>query len=253
MYSDSHSHVDGYEEGQLTSILEAAKAQGVQMVVGVGTTLEASEITVGLSRRFAMIIPAVGMHPWWAILLDGGTSARLRQLASQKGVAAIGEVGIELELEPIPPRDLQWQLFRDQVALARELGLPLLLHCRGARDEMMELLRGRAPWRGVLHGFTGDPAEAQAWMALGLHIGVGLRALTLNLSPTLEEAIRAIPLDRMLLETDSSVRSYASEGHQPARVLEVAQWVARLKGVTPEEVGRRTTASLKALLRMPPP
>lgn len=248
MYSDSHCHLDGYQEGQLASLLEAAGAQGVELVVGVGTTLETSENALDWSRRFPIIAPAVGVHPWWATPLDRETSGRLRQLASQKGVAAIGEVGVDLEREP-STRDLQWQVFREQVSLARELDLPLILHCRGAQDEMLELLHKQAPWRGVLHGFYGDLAEIQVWMDLGLYIGIGLRAFTRYASPSLEEAIRAIPLDRMLLETDSSVRSYASEeANQPARVLEVAQRVARLQGRTPEEVGRRTTANLRALL-----
>lgn len=246
MYSDSHSHLDGYEEDQLASALAEARAKGVEMVVGVGTTLETSESTLTLSRRFPEIVPAVGLHPWWAIPLEEEATARLRQLAAQKEVVALGEIGVDLDREPAT-RDLQWQVFREQVALGRELGLPLLIHCRGAQEEMLELLRKQAPWQGVLHGFNGDLAQAQAWMDLGLHIGIGLRAFTRNPSPALEEAIRAIPLDRMLLETDSSARSY-SEGLQPARVLEVAQLVAGLRGSSPEEVGRRTTANLREML-----
>jgi len=248
MYSDSHSHLDEHPEGQLASILEQAAAKAVELVVGVATTLEAAETTIDLSRRFPSIVPTVGIHPWMAIPLDVETSSKLRKLAGTKGVAAIGEVGIDLERQPTTG-ELQWEVLRAQVNLARELGLPLILHCRGARDEMLDLLRGQAPVKGVLHGFTGGPEEARAWMDLGLHIGIGLRAFTRNPSSHLEQTVRAIPLDRMLLETDSSSRSYASEENlHPGRVVDVAERVARIKGTPPEEVGRRTTANLRAML-----
>ncbi|MDP2728591.1 MAG: TatD family hydrolase [Dehalococcoidia bacterium] len=248
MYSDSHSHINGYTESQLAVVMEEARAKGVGMVVGVGSNLEASMITIRISRLVPGLIPAVGVHPWWATPLDEEALAQLRQLATQKEVAAIGEVGIDLEREP-STRDLQWQIFRQQVALAQELHLPLILHCRGDRDEVLDLLRSQAAVRGVLHGFGGDQAEAQAWLDLGLYIGIGLRGFTRSHPPAFEQAVRAIPLDRMLLETDSSARSYTSEeGLHPARVLDVAQAVARLHGTTAEEVGRLTTNNLKSLL-----
>lgn len=250
MYCDSHCHLDGYEEDQLVTLLENASNKEVEMIVGVGTTLEASEIATDLSRRFPNVVPAVGVHPWWAIPLEGEALATLKRLAGLKGVVAIGEVGIDSERYP-DTVELQWQSFRQEVALAKELGLPLLLHCRGDRPRMLEYLRSQGAIRGVLHGFTGDSKEAGGWMDLGLYIGIGLRAFTRDPSPAREEAIASIPLDRILLETDSSPRSYASEeAMEPARVVDVAQKVARLHGVSAEEVGRRTTANVRALLGM---
>ncbi len=248
MYADSHCHLDDHPESQLKTMMDRAKAQGVELVVGVGTTIESSEATLQLSRRLPGIIPSAGVHPWWAVPLEGDTLARLRQLAGQKEVAAIGEVGVDLERQP-HTADLQWQSFRAQVSMARELDLPMILHCRGARAQVVDLLQAGSPVRGVLHGFTGDTEEAQLWMKLGLYIGVGWRAFTRNASPALEETIKTIPLARMLLETDSSARSYASEeANEPARVIDVAQAVARLHRTTPEEVGRQTTANLREMM-----
>lgn len=247
MYSDSHSHLQGYSDDQMACLVAEAEAKGVEIIVGVGSTLEISEATLELARRIPCVVPAVGMHPWWVTPAALESGARLRQLASQKEVAVIGEVGIDLEKDS-SSADLQWQVFQMQVRLAKDLDLPLMMHCRGAREEMQHLLRKEASVRGVLHGFSGTAADAESWMELGLYIGIGVRTFTRSFTPEVEQAIRAIPLDRMLLETDSSVRSYDSEGLQPAKVVWVAENVARIHGVTPEEVGRRTTANLSAML-----
>ncbi len=249
MYADSHVHVDGFSEAHLASLLDAATAKGVGLVLGVGTTIEASRTTIDLSHRFPIIAPAVGIHPWGATPHDVEAFAELRQLAGEPGVVAIGELGIDVVRYP-DTGELQWQLFRQQVAVAVELNLALILHCRGARDEIVEFLRGHAPVRGVMHGFDGNLDQAEAWLELGLHIGVGVRAFHGQPSLDLVQAIQGIPLDRLLLETDASTRSYASEeALQPARIPELAQQVARIKGCSSEEVGRVTTAALKALLR----
>lgn len=127
---------------------------------------------------------------------------------------------------------------------------PLLLHCKGAGQEVLEELQAQRPVRGVFHGFAGNRAEAEAWIELGFYVGIGVRAVRRNLSADLEDAIRSMPLGAMLLETDSTVRSYTGEeGLQLAAVTEVAETVARIRGCTPEEVGRQTTANLRAMLR----
>lgn len=249
MYSDSHSHVDGYTDEQMAAVLAEAKAKGVETIIGVGTTLDTSEEGIQMARRFPAIVPTVGIHPWWAEAKDLNEGGRLKQLASQKEVAAIGEVGIDLEKNP-DTADIQWGVFQMQLSLARETGLPMLLHCRGARDRMQEMLRQGPAVRGVLHGFAGTSSEAKSWMDLGLLIGIGIRAFTRNFSAELEQAIRSIPLDRLIIESDSSVRSWDSdENNQPARVVEVAERIAAMHGITPEEVGSRATENLKAMLK----
>ncbi len=248
MYSDSHAHVDGFTDHQMVAVLADAKAQGVDIVLGVGTTLDQSQSTIDISRRFPIIVPAVGVHPWWASPADLEKESLFRSLASEGNVRAIGEVGIDLVKNP-STADVQWKVFELQLGLARDLNKPVLLHCKGARSEMQEMLRKGPSVRGVFHGFTGNAADAGGWLDLGLYIGIGVRSLTRNYTPEVEAAIRSIPLDRMLLETDASVRSFASEeALQPTKVIEVAEAVGRIHGLAPGEVGRRTTANLRALL-----
>ncbi|MDP2659124.1 MAG: TatD family hydrolase [Dehalococcoidia bacterium] len=248
MYSDSHTHMDGYTDDQMATVLADAKAKGVDIVLGVGTTLDQSQATIEIARRFPVIIAAVGVHPWWASPADLEKQTLFRSLASQRGVVAIGEVGIDLEKNP-STAGVQWRVFELQLGLARELNKPLLLHCKGAHKEMQDMLRREPSIRGVFHGFSGNAADAGSWLALGLYVGIGVRTLTRNYTPEVELAIRSIPLDRMLLETDASVRSFTSEeALRPTKVIEVAEAVGRIHGVTPDEVGRRTTANLRALL-----
>jgi len=249
MYSDSHSHLDGYTDEQMATLLAEAKAREVEIVIGVGSDLDRSEATIEVARRFPGITVAVGIHPWWATPADLERGARLRQLLSQKEVAAIGEVGIDLEKNP-STGDVQWPVFEMQLGLARELNMPMLLHCKGAKKEMQDRLRKESSVRGVMHGFAGTAVDAESWMELGLYIGIGMRTLTRNFGPEVQQAIQSIPLDRMLLETDSSVRSYTGEENlQPTTVIEVAERVGRMHGVTGQEVGRLTTANLRAMLK----
>lgn len=247
MYGDSHSHLDGLTDEQLKAILTEARACGVEIVMGVGTSLDSSEATVKIARRFPGIVASAGVHPWWGTPADLENGARLRDLATQKEVGAIGEIGVDLEKNPTTG-DLQLSLLELQLDLAQELDRPILLHCKGGREQVQSLLRKRPSVRGVLHGFNGTAADAQSWLELGLSIGIGVRTFSRNYSPAVEEAVRCIPLDNMLLETDSSARSYKEEGLQPARVADVAAKIAPIHGVTAEEVGRRTTANLKKML-----
>ncbi|MBI2953209.1 MAG: TatD family hydrolase [Chloroflexi bacterium] len=233
----------------MASMLAEAQAKGVEIIVGVGNNLDTSEAALDLARRTPRIVPAVGIHPWQVTASDLESDARLRQLFGQKEVVAIGEVGIDLEKDP-SSADLQWQVFRMQVRLAKELSLPLMVHCRGARDDMLDLLRKEVPVRGVLHGFSGTIADVTLWIELGFYIGIGVRTFTRNFNSEVEQAIRAIPLDRMLLETDSSANSLKSEGLQPTSVIAVAENVAGIHEVTPEEVALRTTSNLRTMLRL---
>ncbi len=246
MYSDAHLHIDAHPEAQLARILEECRASGVEIVVAVSSTLAAARATIDYARRFPMIIPHVGMHPWHVTPLDEATTSEMRRLAREKDVAGIGEIGIDLEKDPSTGK-LQWEAFREQLALARDLSLPLNMHSGGGREQMKAMLKQYLPVRGVLHGFAGDRAAAQSWLDLGLYVSIGVRSFVTPVAG-FEAAVRAIPLNRLLVETDSSARSYAGEeALHPVKVLDVAAKVALLKGATPEDVGRQATANLRAL------
>lgn len=250
MYADSHCHLNGYADDVLTSLLANARANGVETFVAIAGNLDTSRENLELARRIPDVLPAVGIHPWHAAPLDVSASTSLKQLASQKGVVALGEVGIDLVRQP-STRDIQLAVFRAQLTLAKELDLPVMLHCRGADDETLDVIRAHLPMRGVIHGFLGSRTEVQFWLDLGLCVGIGVRAFARDYAPYIEDAVRSIPLDRLLLETDSSFASCnGPEALQPAKVAELAERVAQVHGCTPEEVGRRTSANLRAMLRL---
>lgn len=253
MFSDSHTHVDGYSEDRLEQVLAGARAAGVELLVAASQHLESAARTVAIARRQPGVVPAVGIHPWNAVAIDDQLYRKLREQASAPEVVAISEIGLDFQRDMFRNRDLsndqaawevQKQAFGEQVRLARELGLPIIVHCRGAQAAMLELLRqGGVPQAGgAIHGFAGDEAALKDWLELGFYISVGVRALTSPDLPALAPVFSHIPEQKLLLETDSD----------PSRVVVAAEKMAEATGKTAQEIGESTTANLKRLLRISP-
>ncbi len=250
MLSDAHVHLDGSEPEQLRQAVEGAKQGGVDILVAVGMSLESSAKTVDIGDSYDCVFPAVGIHPWNAVHIDQSLYNQLRDTASRRGVVAIGELGLDFARDP-STKEIQKQAFEQQVSLAKELGLPLNIHCREAHSEMMEILKREktAGLRGNIHGFHGDEAMLRDWLALGFYISIG-RLITRPEGADLKKVVKRIPSDRLLIETDSSPRGLVGAGQGPALVWvkSVAEKVAEWRGVTVEEIGNTTTANLKRLL-----
>jgi len=249
MLSDSHVHLDGSEPEQLKQGIEGARQAGVEILVAVGMSLESSIHTVDIGDSYECVFPAVGIHPWNAVHVDQDLYSQLRNVASRKGVVAISEVGLDFARDP-STKEIQKQAFEQHVKLAKELRLPLNVHCREAHEEMMEIFKREktAELKGNAHGFSGSEAMLRDWLALGFYISVG-RLVTRSEGADLEEMVKRIPSDRLLLETDSSPRGLVNSGQGPALVWvkAVAERVAEWRGVAAEEIGNITTANLKRL------
>ncbi|MBI4288633.1 MAG: TatD family hydrolase [Chloroflexi bacterium] len=250
MFSDFHSHMDGYEPAKLREVLDKATAEQVEIILANGTTLESSGETVRVAQQHPVVRAAIGIHPWNAIAPTAEVMKRLGELAREKGVVAIGEVGLDYVRKP-ETRETQLELFRQQVSLAADMGLPLDIHCKGAEDDILQILRqhGVGKLRGALHGFSGDAEALTGWLKLGFCVSIGTRAFTREETPGFREAVKHIPRDRLLLETDSSARSVASgEMLGPASVVFVAEKLATILSATAEDIGSSATTNLKRLL-----
>ena len=247
--ADSHVHLDRYSADEGSAMLQRARQVGVAYFLTVGVDHASSQQAVLLARQHAGLSAAVGWHPMY---LGSGFSlndqTRLRKLAQQyPEVAAIGETGIDLA-EAQASLETQQQAFRFQVQLAQQSGLPLILHHQKAESYCQDILRATGAGKEVIvHYFVSDLASACRWLELGCSLSVG-RPVTRLENIALRQAVAAIPLERLLLETDT----YPLPGRttEPADVHQVAEAVAALKHIPLETVAEQTTANFCRLLRI---
>ncbi len=256
MFADSHIHLDRYTDADAEALLTRARQAGVSRFLTVGVDLTSSERAVLLAWQYAGLYAAVGLHP--AYLTEDAAShiadyeRRLRALAQHSEVVAIGEAGIDL-LEARAPLETQRQAFLLQLRLADDLKLPLVLHHQKAEAHCQETLEAARQESGralevIVHYFVGDSASAARWLALGCHLSVG-RPVTRPENAALREAVAAIPLERLLLETDT----YPLPGRdtEPADIAQIAQAVAEIKQLPLEAIAEQTTANFCRLFRVP--
>jgi len=247
---DSHTHVDAPQfAADRAAIIAAAFDAGVSRLVDAGCDLPSSEAALALARRYpGRVFASVGVHPHEAATFTDETPAALRALAADPGVVAIGEIGLDYHYMH-SPRATQREVFVRQLALARELGLPVIIHSREAHAELMALLRAHGQGvRGVLHCFTGDLAMAREGLDLGFYVSFA-GPLTFRKS-TLPEVARQVPLDRVLVETDSpylSPHPLRGQRNEPRNVILVAERLAEIRQLPLAEVAARTTANAQAL------
>ncbi|MBA7619424.1 putative metal-dependent hydrolase YcfH [subsurface metagenome] len=247
-FSDSHCHLDGYQPELLTEVLEQARVKGVDIIVGMGMTLESSVETLRLAQSHERVLAAIGIHPWNAITPTDEIRRHLYELARREHVVAMGEIGLDYARNP-QTKEIQRELLIYELSLARETGLPVSIHCREAHQDMMDILRREtgSGVRGVIHGFSGDSTALKDWLNLGFYISIGRRVVATNEISSLEAAVREIPLDRLLTETDSSV---GGQSAGPADVVSVVEKLASLRGATIEEIANTATANLKRLIKL---
>jgi TatD DNase family protein len=246
VFSDSHCHLAGQHTEQLAKVLEEARAKGVEIMLSMGMSLESSTESIHVAQSYQGVLAAVGIHPWNAVPPTEEVRRYLAELARRKHVVAIGEIGLDYARSP-QTKEIQRELLIYELSLARETGLPVSIHCREAHQDMMDILRQEigSGLKGAIHGFSGDQVTLKDWLALGFHISIGRRGFLTDEIPTLQAAVREIPLDRLLTETDASGRSGG-----PADVVLVVEKLAALRGATIEEIADTATANLRRLLKL---
>ena len=257
MLIDTHCHLDDpVYAGDLDAVLERAEAAGVRHVVTIGTDVSSSRRAVKLASRRPGISAVVGIHPNESTQWTDEATVALEQLAREPSVVAIGEVGLDYYRDHAP-REVQQEAFRRALALARKTRQAIVIHCREAWDDLFGILReqGSPPIGGILHCFSGGPAQRTTALDLGFTISFAGNVTFKNAEP-LRDIARQVPLDRMVLETDAPyLTPHPHRGHrnEPAYVALTAQQVAVLKGVSVEDVGRVTSQTARAVFRLPDP
>lgn len=249
MLIDSHCHpqfpqYDADREDMIERTLEA----GVKMIC-VGTDLEMSRKAVGLAKKYDGIWAAVGLHPN-DNLNENFNAEVYEKLAEENKVVAIGEIGLDYYRTPnVEKQKVQKERFERQIQLAKKLGKPLIMHCRQAYDDALEILE-RNQVKGVAHSFSDTWETAQKLFDLGFCIGLnGIITFT----DQYDELVKKSPLERILLETDAPYLApvpYRGKRNEPLYVVEVAEKIAELKNMSLEQVTSQTTKNTQDLFRL---
>lgn len=252
MLIDSHCHLDKLNYNDLhtnvADVLKKAKLRGVEQFLTVGVTLDAFPNMMDLIKEHPEVHASCGIHP-----LDVDSDFDLsifRQYAAHERVIAIGETGLDYFYQPeSAPR--QRELFEQQVAVAVEYNKPLIIHTRQAREDTLAILKNgqAAKCGGVIHCFTEDWEFAEAAIDLGFYISIS-GIVTFNKAAELKDVVRRLPLERLLIETDSPYLApvpFRGKENQPAYVREVAEYIGLLKGKSFDEVAKITTDNFKNL------
>lgn len=246
---DTHAHLNDRQFAQdLDQVLERASKRGVTYIVNVGYDLDASRVSVELAQRYAKVYAAVGIHPHDAADVKEETYDSLRFLATKPKVVAIGELGLDYYRD-LSPRDKQKEVFRRQIALARELKLPVIIHDRDAHGDMLGILRQEKAGDvgGVMHCFSGSWEMAKQCLDMGFYISLA-GPVTFKNAKRPQEVARRVPIDRLLVETDCpylAPEPYRGKRNEPAFVTEVVERIAELRNMSAVELAYRTTENAK--------
>ncbi len=253
LLGDAHTHLDQYGPQEIPGIVARAQEAGIRFIVLAGTTPESTRACIQMARDYDIFHAGVGIHPTEAHRpLDEAAYAEMETLARDNPeVVCVSEVGLDY-LPDSPDHDTQEQVFREHIRLARSLNLPVIFHSRESHPAVFRVLREEQAGDvgGAMHYFQGDEATAREAIDCGFFISLARPLLRL---PELQETARAIPLENMVLETDAYPQPFKKYRHnwtEPRHVLEVAQKLAEIKGVTVEEVAQVTTRNLAGILKL---
>ena len=250
-FTDSHCHLDHEKFGaDLEGVLKRAADVGVSRILCIGTGDGPPQLdcAILLAERFPQIVATVGVHPHEAAKVTPQTYVDLRRLAAHPKVVAFGEIGLDYHYD-FSPRDVQREVFIEQLKLARDLALPITLHIREAWDDTMAILDEHWSGPGIVHCFTGDVPQAEQALAKGFHLAFG-GVITFKTADNVREAAKITPDDRILVETDAPYLApipYRGKRNEPAMMVETVKKLAEVRGTTPEHIAALTQANFERL------
>ena len=253
---DTHAHlIDKAFDPDRQGAVERAIEEGVHYIISMGTCLESSRRTLDLAASYAGVYAAVGVHPSDVKDVNERTIREIARLAEEPKAVAVGEIGLDYYREGAP-RKSQRRWFREQIRVAVDVGKPIVAHCRDSADDVYEVLEEEKAWRagGVIHCFTGDDEQARKFLDIDFHLGAG-GAISFSRSEELREVFERVPIERVLLETDSPYLApppHRGKRNEPAYVARVAETLAELHGMSTEEVTRLTTENVRRLFGVGP-
>jgi TatD DNase family protein len=254
MFVDSHAHLEMSEfDRDREDVIRRATEGGIDYIVTVGTTVRECRKAVEIARAHPAVYAAVGIHPHDTQGIDETTYDLLKKLAREEKVVAYGEIGLDFFRNLSPP-EIQTRCFAEQLAIAADLGLPVIIHDRDAHHQTVAILKNwQGSMGGVIHCFSGDAAMAVSCLEMGFYISIA-GPVTFAKSERLHEVVRQVPLNRLLIETDApylTPQPHRGKRNEPAYVALTAKKVAELKGLSVPKVGRASTDNAIKLFGLP--
>ncbi len=250
IFTDSHAHLtlDAFDADREEVILRAREA-GLRYLCTIGSLARDAEAAAALAARHDFLYHTAGLHPHDAKLWDGASGGRLEALAASPRLLALGEIGLDYHYDH-SPRDRQREAFREQIRLARRLGLPVVIHTREAHDDTLRIVEEEkaADVGGVFHCFSGNAEMARFAAGLGFRISFS-GSLTFKNAGDLREVAASVPLHLLLTETDApflSPHPHRGKRNEPIRVMEVVTKLAEIRGTTPDAMGELTTRNFES-------
>lgn len=253
-FVDTHCHVH-FQDYQLDpdEVIQAALDSGVTKMLCVGCSLKDSKLGIEMAARRSSVWASIGVHPHESKLYVGNDKAlqELRDLATKPKVVAVGEIGLDYYYDH-SDKQSQEEMLRFQLDIAKEHDLPVIFHVRDAFDDFFKIFDDYKGIRGVIHSFTADKATLQKCLKKGLYIGLnGIMTFTKNDDQL--EAAKAVPLDRLLIETDAPFLTpvpFRGKICQPKYVVETAKFLAKLRGEGLQKFANTTTDNARQLFRI---
>lgn len=235
---DSHAHYDDRAfKNDLDEVIKKIQNAGVTKVLNAGCSIESSKNGIKLAKKYPFFYASVGIHPLDCDNITDDYISVLRELAGEEKVVAIGEIGLDYHYEDSASPDEQKQIFEEQLILAKELDLPVIIHSREATEDTLTLLKKYKP-KGVVHCFSGSKETAKEIVKLGMYLGF-TGVLTFNNAKKAKEAVMEIPLDRLLLETDCPYMApvpFRGKRCDSSYIEHTATAMALLKGISTQQM-----------------
>lgn len=254
MLIDSHAHLEMPEfKKDLKEVLQRAKASGVGYIFTVGTRKKDWKATLEIAESNSMVYALLGVHPHHTKDIDEHTYPILKQLCQNGKVKALGEIGLDF-FRNLSPREIQLKRFREQVELAKELNLPIVIHDREAHHETLEILRSQKADQcgGIIHCFSGDYEMAKACLDMGFYISIP-GSITFKNAERLREVVNQLPLDSLLIETDApflTPEPFRGKRNEPSYVTYTAGKIAEIKKISFEKVAEMTVENTLRVYRL---
>jgi TatD DNase family protein len=254
MLIDSHCHIDDARfDTDREAMMTRARMVGVTHFVTIGCDIETSREAAKLAQQYPYIAATVGVHPHEVKRIEPGWYDELRSLARNPGVVAYGEIGLDYHYDH-SPREIQRLRFREQVQLARELRLPIVIHTREAQEDTIAILKEEKAHElgGVFHCFSGDAWLAKDALDLGFYLSFS-GVITFQNASMLRDIVKTVPMDRVLVETDAPYLTpvpHRGKRNEPAYVRHVADKIAELHGFSVQQVDDATTQNTKRLFQI---
>ncbi len=247
---DSHCHLEMFENKE-EEVIRRANDAGVTSIITISSDKESIDQAINIAEKYPMVYAAIGIHPHDAIQLDDDALKYIFEKSRHPKVIAIGEIGLDYHYNH-SPRDVQIKAFKSQLFLAKEIGLPVIVHSREALEDTYNILRETKVKAGVMHCFSGNVYKAKKFIELGFFISIS-GVITFKNANKIKEVATLIPDENIMIETDApylTPEPMRGKKNEPAYLVYIAEALAKLRGLTLEDIDRITTVNTKRLFKI---